>query len=110
MKTYDILLGTDENCVLQYLQNFPDHFLTEMEISRRAGGRHAFVDDAHWAHSPLNVLVELGILETDGEGKYRVKTGRMDSDHPIRKFMSPHFRSILEQSGRNFDLSAYTSH
>lgn len=107
MKTYDILLGMDENYILQYLQNYPHSYITEMEVARRAGGRNYFLNDSHWAHNPLCILVDLGLLETDGQGKYRIKSDEVEAPHSAAKFISPQFRHILEHSGRKFDLTAY---
>lgn len=105
LATHDLTLGTDESCVLQYVQHFPESFLTEMEIARKADGRGKFEQDNHWAHVPLSQLVDFGMLETDGKGRYRLKVIRKLVKPS--KFISPSLRHILERSSHNFDLSMY---
>jgi hypothetical protein len=107
MDPFDINFSSDENCILQYLNNFPDEFITEMEISRRADGRERFQQDSHWAHYALAQLVESKLVESDGEGRYRLCYRRPGLSGPVKKFLAPHIREILEQSGRKIDLSGY---
>jgi hypothetical protein len=106
MDLTDISLGPDENCVLQYLNNFPNDFISEREIARRADGRRRFAENAHWAHIALSELVENRFIETDGLGKYRMKRTSLAAGE-VRKFISPQFRTILENCGPKFDLSSY---
>ena len=103
----DVHFGTDEHCVLQYLNNFPDGFVTEVEIARRADGKTRFNTDPHWAHVTLSRLFELQLLETDGFGRYQMKNSRNDTQPPAKKFMAPQLREILEHSPKHLDLSAY---
>lgn len=110
MKTNQIdetSVGTDGICILRYLENFPDDFITEMEIARRADGRVHFLQDPHWAHIALPQLLEAGLLEGDGLGKYRKKGDRVKTDGAAKKYLSPQLRSVLERSQRQFDLSDY---
>lgn len=107
MKSYDFNMGADENCVLQYLQDHAEHFLSEMEIARRADGRHRFMEDAHWAHVALSQLVAMNLAETDGLGRYRLQIARANEPANGKKFMDPRLRQILERSGKKFDLSCY---
>lgn len=99
--------GSDENCILQYLKNFPEQFVTEMEISRRADGRDRFVENSHWAHYALSQLLDLKLVETDGDGRYRLTSRRAGTGWPARKFIAPQMREILEHSGHKIDLSRY---
>jgi hypothetical protein len=108
MQTPDLHFGSDANAVLQYLNNFPGQFISEMEISRRAEGRNRFADDARWSHGALQQLLELNMIETDGNGRYRLKTPALATHTGPKKFIDPKLRSILEQSGHNFDLSNFT--
>lgn len=108
MNSHDIEMGADENCILQYLNNFKDTFITETEITRRADGRNRFVEDSHWAHNALNRLMEWQLVEMDGEGKFRLKSNRTPSKNTAKKFMSPKMREILERSGHKIDLSDFT--
>lgn len=106
-------LGVEENCVMQYLNNFPGEFISEREIARRADGKHRFVEDPYWAHNALSELVEMKLIETDGAGRYRRVAQETKETKVVRsgdsgaKFMDPKLRAILEQSGRKFDLSHF---
>jgi hypothetical protein len=110
MKSYDLNLGADENCVMHYLEEHPGNFISEMEVARHADGRHRFQGDTHWAHIALSQLVEMNLVDTDGQGRYRVHADAADaadSPGPARKFIDPRLREILERSGKKFDLSRY---
>lgn len=112
METMDITyaLSTDANCVLIYLKNYPNDFMTETEIARRADGRHRFMDDPYWAHFALIELTDFKYVETDGSGRFRLKTtvaATASPKKPGAKFLSPQMREILQQSGKGFDLSVY---
>lgn len=104
-------LGVDENCVMQYLNSFPGEFISEREIARRADGKERFLANPYWAHNALSELIEMKLLETDGEGRYRQITGAASqlakAAGPGAKFMDPKLRAILEKSGHKFDLSHY---
>ena len=107
ISTNSSALGADEACVLQYLENFPDDFVTEMEIARRADGRARFMRDTHWAHIALSQLTEAGLLEADGLGKFRMKSRSTKAHVVAGKFLAPELRVILEHSSHHFDLSGY---
>jgi len=97
----------DQNCIVQYLKNFPDQFITEMEITRRADGRDRFVENSHWAHYALSQLLESKQIQTDGSGRYCLASRRAGNGQPARKFIAPQLREILEHSGHKIDLSSY---
>lgn len=113
MEPNDINFGADENCVLQYLSNFPGQFISETEIARRADGRGHYLKDVHWPHNALAQLVDASLLEADGEGKYRLKTRQQSGEKPKasrrpKKFIAPQLRDILEHSSHKIDLSRFT--
>ena len=107
MEAKEALLGADENCVLQYLRNFPDAFMTEMEITSHADGRTRFMENKHWAHSPLTQLLALGLVGTDGFGRYQIHSSASRVACLKRKFLAPQLRDILEHSDHQFDLSSF---
>ena len=112
MNTYDFDLSADENSVLNYLNNHAEEFISEMELSRRAEGRHRFMEDPHWAHSALSRLMESNLVKSDGFGRYRVSddstaTTSEQPNHPGRRFIDPRLRTILERSGHAIDLSQF---
>jgi len=107
MESNDLYFGADEHCVLQYLHNFPDQFLTEVEIARRADGREHFMEDPHWAHNALGRLLELKLVEMDEWGKYHLTLGKPKASEVTKRFIDPKLRQLLEQSRRKIDLSRF---
>ena len=103
----EALLSVDENSVLQYLNNYPDDFVTEMEITRHADGRSRFLQDKHWAHTVLFQLVELRLVDTDGSGRYKLHPASMKKASLRPKFLAPTLRDILEHSDHKLDLSGF---
>ena len=101
------LLGADENSILQYLRNYPDAFITEMEITSHADGRTRFMEDKHWAHNPLTQLLELRLVDTDGSGRYQIHASAPKPTGLKIKFLAPQLRDILEHSDHKFDLSNF---
>jgi len=107
VETKEPLLSADENSVLQYLSNYPDDFVTEMEITRHADGRSRFLQDKHWAHTVLFQLVELQLVDTDGSGKYKLHPASPKKSCLRPKFLAPAVRDILEHSDHKLDLSGF---
>lgn len=107
MDANDQNLGADAYAVLRYLDNFPEQFITVMEISRRADGRNRFKEESHWAHAAITQLLEQSLIETDGNGRYRSKSKPKKKEGGNNKFIAPAMREILEKSGRKIDLSDY---
>jgi hypothetical protein len=103
----EMLLGADENAVLQYLKKFPSGFVSEMEISRHADGRTHFTKDKHWSRIALTNLLDLHLVDTDGLGHYKFHSSDSKRLGFVRKFLSPRIREVLEKSGHNLDLSAF---
>ena len=99
-------LGVDETSVLEFLKNWPDVFVAGMEIARRADGKARFLKDPHWAGHALSQLMELNVIESNGNGRYRLKCRSTVMCGSQRRFIAPHLLEILEKSGRNFYLSA----
>ena len=106
MKVEDHHLNADESCVLQFLKNWPDTFISAAEIARRADGKTRHRTEPRWAAPILGQLVTLKLAETDGHGKFRLVTGGMTVKHGGKKrFVAPHLRAILEKHERKFDFS-----
>jgi hypothetical protein len=95
-------LGADEKCVLQFLNHWPETYVSGTEIARQADGKSRFVEDPRWANLALAQLVEWNLVESETGGEYRVK-GRADAKRiGRRRFIAPHLRAILKKSGRQF--------
>ena len=93
-------MDSDEREICEYLKSWHDQFISAKEISRRAGGKWRFREDASWAVPVLARMAEKGILESDANGHYRL----IRQEKPKRKcgWIAPQIRSILSTSGKDF--------
>ncbi len=103
----EILLGADENSVLQYLKNYPGNFITEMEIARHADGGSRLLQDKYWVHGALVRLLDLHLVDTDGFGRYLIHSSDALAACARKKFLAPQVRDILEHSDQPLDLSRF---
>src|SRR5437899_2090569 len=94
-------MDADEQDICNYLKSWPRQFVSVREICRRAGGKRRFREDQYWANPALSRLVEEGLVETDSAGHYRLVTAEKRDDKP-KRWVSPHIKKILEQSGKDF--------
>jgi hypothetical protein len=101
-------LTADESCVVEYLKQWPNEFISKIEIARRAETRTRFLFDPTWADRALLSLMASGMIESNGLGQYslpgpsaatKVKCGDK------MMFITPHLAEILEKSGNRFELS-----
>ena len=94
-------VDADEQDIIVYLKLWPKHFVSSREICRRAGGKQRFRDDPYWANQPLKRLVEKHLVESDAGGHYRLFSA--DKKDKSKKWISPHLKKILEESGKKFE-------
>ena len=92
-------MDADEKEICVYLKSWRGQFVSGREIARRAAGKWRFRDDPNWATPILVRLVEMGVLESDAAGYYRLRS--TEKKKP-KKWISPQFKAILEQSGKDF--------
>jgi hypothetical protein len=93
----------DEKDICLYLKSWPGQFVALIQIARRAGGKRRFHKDPGWAVPILKQLVERGIVEADATGHYCLKKEDKRKKAP-QAWVSPQMRSILDQSGKTFDI------
>jgi hypothetical protein len=93
------LMDQAEKDICEYLKAARGQFVPTREIARRAGGKWRYHEDPNWATPVLVRLVEMGILESDATGYYRLRP--KEKSKP-KKWISPQIQSILERSGRDF--------
>jgi hypothetical protein len=67
---------SDEKLILDFLESRPGEYFSGGEISRKAGGRHRYQEDPHWAYQVLQGLVVQHRIETNAAGHYRVAPPR----------------------------------
>lgn len=94
-------MDLEEKEICTYLKALRGQFVSGKEIARRAGGKKRYAKDPNWAVPFLVHLVEKKIIESDATGHYRLLT-RDDDKKNKKKWVSPHVKSILEKSGKDF--------
>jgi len=100
-------LGSDEWCVYRYLESHPNEFIGASQIARHADKKSRFLDDPNWPAQALRGLWEMGLIETEGGGSYRLKPQSVNPSAVSKRFLAPELRAILEQSSRKIDLSRF---
>jgi hypothetical protein len=66
-------MDTDERDIFQFLKTWGGDFTNPKEVCRRAGSKKRFYEDPDWARPILMRMAERGILESDIQGRFRVK-------------------------------------
>ena len=66
-------MDTDEREIFQFLKIWGGSFTSAREIARRAGSKKRFHEDPDWAKPILLRMTERGILESDIQGRFRIK-------------------------------------
>jgi hypothetical protein len=67
-----------------------------MEVCRRVGNKRRFYEDPNWAKPILMRMAERSILETDIQGRYRIKPVNRKKK---AKWIAPDISKILEDAG-----------
>jgi hypothetical protein len=65
-------MGTDETQVLEYLRQYPDTYISGIEVGKRASGRKRFQQDRDWARPVLRRLEVEFLVESNEYGHYRI--------------------------------------
>lgn len=99
-------LSADEQSVLLFLKNWPGVFISSTEIARRADGKNRYREDPRWSVHVLPQLMAANLVETDGHGKFRLKTLQTVQVGGRKRFISPHLSAILAKHGRKFQLAS----
>jgi hypothetical protein len=90
-------MDSDERDIFNYLKSWGKEFIGVKEICRRAGSKQRFHEDPDWAKPVLINMVDHGILERDGAGKYRIKP-KSKKDKNSR-WVSPQIAGLLKEKG-----------
>ena len=87
----------DERDIFQFLKTRGTDFVGAMEICRRAGNKQRFFQDPNWAKVVLMRMEERAILESDSQGRYRIKPiSRKDKN---KRWVAPDIAKILQENG-----------
>ena len=90
-------MDSDERDIFQYLKTWDTEFINPMEISRRAGSKKRFYDDPGWAKPILSRMEERGILESDMQGRFRIKP--VARKKKGKQWVAPDIAKILQENG-----------
>jgi hypothetical protein len=90
-------MDADEREILHFLKTWGGEFVGAVEIARRASSKKKFYDDPDWAKPVLMRMSDRGILQSDSQGRYRVKPiSRKDKN---KRWVAPDIAKILKESG-----------
>ncbi len=95
-------MDAKEREIYYYLKPRRREFISVREISRRTGGKRRFRASPDWARPVLLEMAERGILESDAEGRYRLKP-IPKKETEGKRWASPEIAKILEKSGKAFN-------
>jgi hypothetical protein len=90
-------MDMDERDIFQFLKTWGADFTNVREIARRASSKKRFYEDPDWAKPTLLRMVERGILESDMQGRYRIKP--VPKKKRGRQWVAPDIATILQESG-----------
>ena len=75
-------MNSDEIRIIEFLNDYPDEFVSVVDISKKLGKGRRFRDDRLWARPILQRMEMDGFLEVNEVGDYRV---RMDEPPKVTK-------------------------
>ena len=87
----------DEREIYQFLKIWGTEYVGAMEIARRATNKKRFYKEPDWAKVVLLRMAERGILESDSQGRYRVKPVSRKGKN--KDWVAPDISKILYDSG-----------
>jgi hypothetical protein len=94
-------MDTDERDIFQFLKTWGADFTNAKEVARRAASKKKFYDDPEWAKPILMRMEERGILESDTQGRYRIKP--LPKKKQGKQWVAPDIAKILKESGVEVD-------
>lgn len=97
-------MSGEEKAILDYLNNWPDLFVSPKEIARKVGGKQRYEEDRFWPLPILQQMARKGWLEADYLGHYRIRAAEIAKAAAKKKkrHVSPQILKILKGSGKNF--------
>jgi hypothetical protein len=90
-------MDSDERDIFQFLKTWGTDFTNAKEVARRASSKKKFHEDPEWAKSILMRMVERGILQSDAQGRFRIKP--VPKKRQGKQWVSPDIAKILKESG-----------
>jgi hypothetical protein len=90
-------MDSEEREIFYFLKTWGEEFVSAKEIARRAGGKQKFHKNPEWARAILMRMQERSVLESDSQGRYRIKP--VPKKNKNKRWVSPDIAKILEESG-----------
>ena len=97
-------MDTDERDIFQFLKTWGADFTNAKEVARRASSKKRFYEDPDWAKPILMRMTERGILESDVQGRYRIKP--VPKKGKNTRWISPDIAKILQEKGLQVEGAA----
>ena len=95
-------MNAQEREIYHYLKSRRREFIPAREISRRLGGKRKFHAFPDWSTSVLLDMAQRGILESDGQDRFRLKPRPKEATQG-KRWASPAIAKLLKESGKDFD-------
>lgn len=90
-------MDSEEREIFHFLKTWGSEYVSVREIGRRTGGKQRFHKNPDWARPVLMHMAERGILESDAQGRFRVKPVR--KAHKGNRWVSPEIAKIFQEKG-----------
>ena len=90
-------MDSEEQEIFYFLKTWGEEFVSVKEIARRASGKQKFYKNPEWAKPLLMRMQERGVLESDTQGRYRIKP--IAQKNKNKRWVSPDIAKILQDSG-----------
>ena len=97
-------MDADEQEIFRYLTTWGNDYVSAKEICRRASSKKRYNEENDWARQPLVRMAERGIVESDSQGRYRIKPDPKHGKH--KRWVSPDISKILNEGGVEIDEGA----
>ena len=90
-------MDSEEREIFYFLKTWGDEFVSAKEIARRAGGKQKYHKNPEWAKPLLGRMAERGVLESDTQGRFRIKP--VAKKGKVKRWISPEIAKILSEKG-----------
>jgi hypothetical protein len=96
-------MDSDEREIYQFLHSWGTVFVGAKEIARRATTKKRFYEDPNWAKLVLMRMQDRGVLESDIQGRYRIKP--VSRKNRNKRWVAPDVDKILKECGVDVEES-----
>lgn len=82
-------MNAEETEIYDYLKQFPNVYVSVIEVSKSVGARRNFLVDRAWARPLLRRMEMEGLLESNPSGEYRLKHASGDTTTFLKALARP---------------------